>query len=330
MLTVSQILPSIAPFVGGSGVCASDPRALVALNEAVRRLLRKPGAEAHLTQRTVRLPIRGAVLSLPPDIAKIIKVRISNDTLSQAYSRGFEFSSSGPGDWQAAGGAADLIDRGFHCTQYDIPLCVNGEERPNGFRLLALSDSLEEPDASLLIRGRTPSGTEARSLGEVGERLPLSITGDTARVTAEFYRDIIAIVKPATLGYVYLSAFDEITGERFPLATYAPGDTNPQFRRYALRGVDHHDHHLRRADALVQMAARPLVSGLDVPLVQDVTALRYMVQAMAAYDSKDINGGSNFEMLAERSLLEETGHFSQDATAEGLDIQGPRPVAPML
>jgi hypothetical protein len=232
---------------------------------------------------------------------------------------------NGPGDFaEDCLMAQDLVDRGEHCTQYDLPTTVDGEEWTAGFHLLVLSDKPEADDAVLSVRGITPDGREVMAAGKFGESI---LIRDTVGVYSNAsFLSILNIKKPVTNGYVFLHAYDPGTGKTFFLSAFRPDETNPQYRRYRVQGWQYDadgDAVYRSVMALVQMRATPLRGEEDIPLIQNRAALKTMIQALNYYNAGDPKMGAAYEGTAEKILGDDTSTFTGDAD-EGMDLQATR------
>lgn len=320
MLTLGDMRSYLAPYVDG-GVCADSPRIPLVLDEVIERLVNKPDIAGRYTVRMVRLGMYGNDITLPRDIRKIIKFRIEGVRAS-AYTRWFEFMDGGPGDFSdSCLTAQDLVDRGEHCTQYDMPTTVDDEEWTSGFRLMVLSDSAEDPSATLSIRGITPDGREVITEGKFGE--PILIRETVGVYSQATYAAITTIKKPLTNGYVFLYAYDPDTGKAFFLSSFRPDETNPLYRRYRTQGWNYDEDGeavYRSVMALVQMRPVPLRADEDIPLIQNRAALKTMIQAVNYYNAGDPKTAVAYEGTAERILGDDTSSFVGDAN-EGIDLQ---------
>jgi hypothetical protein len=319
MITFGDIKNFIAPYAFG-GVCPDDPRCLDAVNEAVERLLGKPDLVEKLAVRPMRITAWGNSFTTPRLVDRVLKVRI-NETVSNAYSVWYEFMTSGPGMARGdVSGYQDLIDRGEAATCYDIPT------HKSGYHLLALSDSPDDQNLELLVRGLDETGREVFYNGRVGERIPLTGGfGDesVATFTTNKFSRIINVSKPRTAGHVFLMTWDPVTGERFHLADYHPDETTPSYRRYSLKGWNYDKNAVPTPfdiHALVKVRAVPVTRDEDLLLISNRSALKAMVQAIHLYDSNDPERGAAYEGIAERILLDETANYAFDPNA-GLDFQ---------
>jgi len=315
LLTLGKARPLLARYCGvGKG--RTDPTIDDDVNAAIERLMNKP-KNWTWTTRTVIMCAPNGQLTLPREISKIIKARV-NGNFVHPLSRWYEFLEGGPGLLEDSGGPyLDLHDRGFVCTQYDIPLNTP-------LQLMVVSDKAEDADARILIRGIDDTEREVYSANVWGEYVPIS--NDPAWLSEHTFSSISFIQKPITKGYVYLSALDPVTGNRWFLSSFHPQETEPHYRRYFAKelpcyeeGEEQPERVSYRVDALVRMQYIRAVEDSDVLLIQNVGALGMMLKAIRLELAEKWEEALKAEANAERLMKEQTDAFeNQDPT---IDVQ---------
>jgi len=310
--TLGDLLPILAPHAEG-GLCYDDAggpggtnRVTNAINEAVRRLQRKLGSEGMI--ECVQMCVHNGCVTCPRDIEKIMKARIDG-TYAHVFDKWYEFIESGPGMLEDDPGSyVDLIDRGMVPTQYDIP---------ESMRVAVFSDTAEDVDAELLVRGYDETAREVRSQNEdgswyMGEYIP--ITRDVLYYSNNQFSQITSIQKPITNGYVCISAYDQ---DAFPIATeitrehlawYHPDETRPMYRRYGFKTnayteLEDYDY---RLNAVVKMRHIPMRHTSDICRISCIESIEMMMKAIRFYKAEDPEKGLQYENLAEKLLLEDT------------------------
>jgi len=315
MITLGDAIPMLAKYCG-AGKYPIDPTVVDDINQAIEVMMNKPKNWTHLTMNLILCAPNGQ-LTLPREVAKVIKCRV-NGAFADVQSRWYEYLSNGPGllEDQSFDRYSPLIDRGFVCTQYDIP-----EGLP--MFLSVVSDRDEAADAKLLIRGHDETGREVQTGNAWGEYIP--IVGGTASkmwITGHLFADITCIEKPVTKGYVFISAILPETGVRYFLGSIHPDETRPTYRRYFLRETPKHQRvdavgniilpKPYRVDALCRMGYTPASHVSDLLLIQNIGALKYMLKALRLEDADQIDEAMKYEATAERRMSEMTAALEND------------------
>jgi len=291
MMTLAQAKTFCAPWVDRSGIDPDDPRVTARINEA-QELLGPKGKYGDL-MRCLRFCVHGGFLTLGRDIKSVEKYRIDGE-VEHVWSKWYEFLEGGPGPLDSrAGWHKDFIDRGKVCTQYDPHEALS---------LMVVSDEDEDEDAVLTVRGYDDADQEVRWNGQFGEAIPIRKTNPLYSVSK--FRNISNVVKPVTNGYVHLAA---VTTEgafyRYHLASYHPDETNPSYRRYAI-----YQPSTATAGYLVTALCKlqfvPASHDTDVLYIQNLAALKRMIQAIGYYDAGELQKGQQYEVSAEAILAE--------------------------
>ena len=86
----------------------------------------------------------------------------------------------------------------------------------------------------------TPSvGTSGFSMvSTLGTNVVVSAAILPGYTSAKVFSGIAAVRKPITVGTVHLYAVDLVSGSEILIASYAPSETNPCYRRYAITGTE--------------------------------------------------------------------------------------------
>jgi len=179
--------------------------------------------------------------------------------------------------------------------------------------------------------GNDENGQEVRTNDEPGEAVALR--KNLPAYTVNKFSCITSVVKPVTKGYVYLSAYAPDPLVRFDLATYHPDETNPYYRRYRVTAICQCKTALTNcalcaykdtcaaytncaltgttttppytATALVKLRYLPLTHDNDPLLIQNLPAIKMMLQAIRRLDAGDFPTGKAFETSAVNTLLEQ-------------------------
>lgn len=318
-ITLSQAKTFLAPFVG-SGLASNNPKVIDAINEAIMRLLPKLPAEGTIGR--IRFYINNGTITMPREVHSLLTVCV-DDVPVNVFNKWYEFLNYGPGGMDANDSSSnDFIDLGDgFCTHSDIHTAR---------QILAVAGD-DEQDKSIRIMGYDENGEEVRTNGQPGEQVLLK--KNFPLYTEHKFSAITSVVKPVTKGYVYLSAYSPDPLERFDLATYHPDETNPYYRRYrvtaicqcktaltncalcaykdtcraysncALTGTEYIPPYT--ATALVKLRYLPLTYDTDPLLIQNLPAIKMMLQAIRRLDAGEFPTGKAFETSAVELLREQ-------------------------
>lgn len=325
MITLDYAIPRLAKYCG-AGKYPDDPSVVYDINDAIERLMNKPKLWS-FTTRTLTMCAPNGQLTLPREVAKIIKARV-NGRFSEVQSSWFEYLSGGPGLLEARNWSNnELVDRGFVCTQYDIPY-------GQAMQIAVVSDCAEDAGATILFRGYDETGREVRGSTLYGEYVPImGGNQDTMWISKASFSSLISIQKPVTKGYVYISAIVPATGERYFLGSIHPDETNPTYRRYFANEVpvttqaagitaDNLGDHMPtpyRIDAICKLQFVPATHCSDVLQIQNIGAIKMMLIALNLEDALKLDDAAKHEATAERLLGEQTATLENDETNIEID-----------
>lgn len=293
----------LSRIMGASGMAVTDARVLTRLNRAIEELMNKGDWPGILDR--YRFAVYGGMITLPGDLERIVSVA-ANGLPVDMVSPWYEFAANGPGPQDSQTWVDVALDRGEACTIQPIPagepcqLQVVGEldERVSGVR------------PKILIRGYNADGAWVRSdiAGTRSDGIELEINGDTApkQVNSPFnFTGVEAVIKPRTKGYVSLYA--QGSTARYHLATYAPNETLPTYRKYFIPILD------QSATNKILVRARkrfiPVRSDNDFLLITNMGALEEMLAALQCRKTNDINGYYGHKKAAVELLKEEAKSY---------------------
>ena len=341
MLTLQDAFNACSRFVeNGSGAC--DPATVTdRVNEACQRLMVK-GDWPHSTA-LVRARVDQWTFPLPNEIESIRAVNIDNaaSTVNSPY---FRFMASGPGEersW-AGTGAKSLDELGLFCTMYDLPSIerptTEGDEfAADGLRIAAFSTAAVDGTKSVTLQGLDARNAELGATGSVfapGESVRImpwnGVEGELAcevsdlPMSARDYRQLTAWSKPETAGHVSLYAVDPTTSRMWFLAKAHPRAQRPAWRRYRIRGQD-----CVCANVLIygKLAARKLVDMDDILPIQNMAAVKMMVQAIEFENKQQLKNAVEYEAQAIRLLSEQKADhdhsgFQVNVVDHDVDLMG--------
>ena len=311
-ITLKQAREFLAPFVG-SGLVSTNPKVVEAINEAIMRLLPKMPAEGTIAR--FRFCISNGTITMPREIQTLLAVNVDTTPVS-IFSRWYEFLNYGPGTMDDnQSNSQDFIDLGDgFATHTDI----------NTARPILVVAGAEEQDKTIRIMGNDENGLEVRSDDGPGEAVKINKLFPI--YTAKKFSAITSVVKPVTKGYVYLSAYEPVVLERYALAIYHPDETNPSYRRYRVTGVTTENVPIT-VTALVKLGYIPLSYDTDVLLIQNLAAIKIMLQAIRRLDAGDFPTGKAFETSAKQTLQEQVDDIQPQSNQ--INIETAMPAAGM-
>jgi hypothetical protein len=277
--------------VNQNGMCGTDPQLLARTNEAQERLLNK-GLYAG-TYGRYSICVYGGCITLPREFESILGYNFDGAP-SQVYNQWYEFMANGPGiapigDWRR------LIDRGYVSTFRDLP---------EQSYIRVYTDLVEDSSATILFRGSDSLNNRVQTLEADeyidGERLSLQSSPVT---TTKAFKEIEFINKTVTKGWVRVYAVNVDTGSENCIAILAPNETLPQYRRYAVPGLE------REKGATVTILAKrkfiPVVSDDDDLIVTNLGALKMMAIAIEKEENNNLDEAMKYEEKAVELLREE-------------------------
>ena len=333
LLTLSDILPVARRFVDSGAVC--DPNALIdAIHEANQRLLLK--ADWPHTTMLVRAKVDKDTFPLPREAASIRAVNFDNmpSTVESPY---FQFMSAGPGEAQSwtDGLNPNLEEVGRFPTMYDLPdtetwvgpLVSDITQNSLGLRIMAFSTSPADATKTIQIRGRSHTNTPHSSSSvefnpdETVKIVPWngaegSLQGSLAQkpMSANVYRSITSWTKPVTAGHISLYGVNPTTSEMYFLAKAHPNDLAPTWRRFRIRNKLECGENILM---LCKIAAERPSLPTDIMPIQNLAAMKSMLQAISNENAGNLNAAVNFEANAVRLLTEQKA----DSDNQGPTVQ---------
>ena len=334
LYTLSDAISSCARFVeDGSGACDRD--AVVSrINEACQRLSVK-GDWPH-TMVLVRARVDNQTFPLPREVASIRALNVDNgpSTVNSPY---FRFMASGPGEEQSWSGTGHVNadELGVFPVMYDIPSI----ERPDGscsetgrtfasdgLQLMAFSTSPSDANLSVSLRGldkwNAELGATEESFTPV-EEVRINpwhggegeLTGSLSdlHVSERLYKQLTGWSKPQTAGYVSLYAVELSTSRMWFLGKAHPDDTKPAWRRYRLRGQTNCGSNIL---IFGKLAALTMSDNDDILPIQNIPAIRHLVQAIEFENKQQLKNAMEYEATAIRLLSEQ----KQDYDSNGPEV----------
>ena len=124
---------------------------------------------------------------------------------------------------------------------------------------------------------------------------------------------IIKVIKPVTYGRVGLYGYNTCTQTLEDVAQYDAGETEPEFMQYELKrhGISNYCE-LTAVAALVKLKFVPVVTSTDLVLIDNLDALKLMMQSCRFADAGDRDSARKYETDAIRELNLQLGDENPD------------------
>jgi hypothetical protein len=126
---------------------------------------------------------------------------------------------------------------------------------------------------------------------------------ELTRITTNAFRNVDAINKTATKGWVRVYAVDPDTGSEACVAILAPEETLPMYRRYAIPGFENSNGSV--VTVLAKRKFIPVVTDDDDLIVTNLGALKMMAIAIEKEENNNIQEAVVYEAKAVELLKEE-------------------------
>lgn len=327
--TVADAIKICGPFMQG-GSCNEDT-ALSYLTEACDRLMKK--ADWKHTLQLVRIRTNRAIFPLPREVETIRAVCIDGSP-RMVFDQAYEFIGNGPGEvfHPDASSIRDIQYLGSFPTMYDMPdyesfysnetNCTN-RILNDGYKIIAFSTSSEDIKnfRSLTIYGNSVYHNQIDTSAldtfmDSGETVAINQWADNIegvigpklsqlQMTTKKFISVSLLEKPITKGYVTVYAVDPDNKYLWLLAKIHPLDIRPMWERYRIINQALDRSFSANILALCKLKVLKLVDTSDICPIQNLYALKHMVQAITAENLHQADIASYHEATAIRILNEE-------------------------
>lgn len=311
LFTLKQGRDFVRRFVN-DGSC-KDSQVDARVDEAMRRLW--PEALTYNSTQRLRIRSENSCFPLPYFAETVVSVDVDGSP-APVRNRFYEFLSSGPGDLsvRSRGPTTGVIDDGEHGTQWDIPVADDaGTGRvEQQYKLVAFSDDREDfiSGKTLKIRGfshRLQEITITLKINSWSDETEGLVQGswEDNNISEEYMRQVSQVYKPVTRGYVSLYAVDPVTSRMHFLSKMHPKEERPSYRRYKV---------LNKCCGttclllLIKMKYITPEEDDDILPIQNLDALKLMVQALREEDAKNLQLSLVLEEKAKILLNKQLAH----------------------
>lgn len=322
-LTLAACRPAIASILG---VCTTDTRIPILLNEAQERLMSK-GKWVGTVVR-YRFCTSDSCLTMPRQIETIEAWALCDQPMT-VRDRWYEFVQNGPGQRRSdLGNASQLIDRGTACSYLDISGPLS--------KINVVPSVTEDPAARILLQGydqfanwiRTEDPA-ASGLWIDGEYVTLYGSGTQSH---SYFSTLTGVIKPITQGPISLFEWPaSLGGNLQQLAYYESDETLPIYRRYLVPALadtgscstsqDSCDN--RTITVLAKLRHMPVAVDNDFLILGNLAALKLMSQAVIKEQRNLFQEAAYYEAKAVGELQNELSSFEGDGVVPILRMEHP-------
>lgn len=298
MLTVSEAMDSRINRI--SGVCPGSADFYQLLNDATRQLMRRGNFWG--TVKVLRGCIYNNCLTFPRAVGTVLALDNCHGS-APPKNQWYEFNSVLPEHvrhWNRHGS--------FHCGS-NLALVDNGTTpvfnqipRLNDRYLQFYITQPSDVGKTITVFGLDGNGLDiltTRSDGTIQPGIVLSLAIPFIQ-TPTLIRRVDRVIKSVTDGPVYGFQFDG--NNRFPLATYAPTETLPDYRTSRLSGNHGHSAFPNQIAAFVKLEFIKASTPDDLVLIDNLDALALGMQSAKLNDAFDSAGAEGMMSRAVHEL----------------------------
>jgi hypothetical protein len=322
-LTLLSMKPIAARVIG---VCATDARIPLYLNEAQERLMSK-GRWVGTVIR-YRICTSESCITLPRQIETVEAWALCDCPLT-VRDKWYEFAANGPGQRRSdLGSSMNMIDRGTACVYQDMSGTTSF--------INVQSAVAEAVDARILLRGYDDNAQWIRTQEPAasgiwidGEYVAINTTGTRS---VNKFSSLTEAIKPVTNGPVNLFEWPAALGANFQqIAYYESDETLPIYRRYLIPNIANackcnnaqDDCASKTVTILAKLRHIPVSNDNDFLVLQNRSALKLMIQAILKEERNVWNEATVYEARAVQELENELGSHEGDGPVSILRIIDP-------
>lgn len=301
-----------------AGACNNSPEFLALLNESTRRLLRKGDWEG-TTQPIYICAYNGCVV-FNRYVGAVRRLSICNQTV-EVENLWWNWA---PRDhlcrWNTAGIWHSMAGRDVHMSAFGrTPVFqdILGEGR----LVRAYARCQNDLGKTIKIFGTDNNGQALHERDSNGNwRDGITLTLITPFASTDVYvRSVTRIIKQQTQCPVDMYAYWASEDALEVLAHYDPSETNPSYAKYQLEQGCCQSGCVRGLLALIKLQFVPVQVDTDLVLIQNLDALKDMMQSIKLREAGDIEGAARFQSSATRELNNELRDANPDDQFAGVD-----------
>ncbi len=127
--------------------------------------------------------------------------------------------------------------------------------------------------------------------------------------TSQRFREVTRISKPLTVGMIDVYGYDSTADVLYDMAHYEPSETEPRYRHTSIRGGCG-SRGCRTSDGtkamqvtfLAKLKFIPVVLDSDIVQIDNIAALKFMIQSLRSSENGDIDSSAKLETQAIHEL----------------------------
>lgn len=291
-----------------AGKCANSAEFSDLINRVTRRLLKRGawwGSEV-----VVKLCVYGCDIVWPRYVGTVMGIRTCCG--GQMEIKNNWYSILGPHHGHSIGWHSDL-----HMTDNGTAPCYSEISGNTGKFIRYHIVKNEDVGKTITFFGKQygaqPLQELVNGVWQMGQTLiavpPVAPPAVSYTQTTTLVTKIEEVTRQATQGMTYLYEVDPTTGLLRDLAVYEPNETNPQYRRSTIHGInalpsytDSYGRKVRTIEALVKLEFVPVVNDRDFLLVDDFDALAMGIKALRLEEADDAQNAEIYFTKAIREL----------------------------
>ncbi len=322
------------------GACPGDPRFLLRLNTACRRLLKR--GKYWGTFGRYRLCVTSGCLSLPPQIATLESLAVCGRPL-RLHDQWFEFLENGLGIQQSngtcAGGSCGVswscVDDGRYRGRFPTFADVTGVDK----KLWLVCDLTADVGKEVLVMGYDENNNWIRTVqdGVMADGEVIALAQSPGTVSTKIFSIITDVqLNDPRDGQCWMYAlapdYTPMTSDAVMLANYQYFETRPSYARYYIGGILSGSNgngdgcRLTTVDVMAKHDFIPVVKDNDYLVIGNLDALEFMIQALEKYRNAESQAQTGeaiaFERLAENELDKELAHYRGSGVVTGITVSG--------
>lgn len=259
---------------------------------------------------------RAGVITVPPYVGHIRKMNIcrTHMPLRGLYFDFLDYDKRGQHWWNGwCGPEIGFAPQGYVPTLVDVPAQYNSNNYQTGANpwmpstttvIRAYADNAADIGKTVTLYGLDNSLAVLRTttVNPWTDGITLTLVGGPAFATSAVnVSSLHRVLKDATSGTVRITAYNTATAVETALATYSPAETNPAYARYNVFLPNYQNTAsppIYDAIAACKLRFVPVVSDNDPVLIENLFALKLMMQALRFSEAGDQQSATAFQARA--------------------------------
>ncbi len=341
--TLKQVRSELQAVAGTTGMNVSDSRFTDRLNLCQQELMDTGDYPGVVDRWLFKADQATGHVALPSFLDRLMSVTV-DDVPRTIVSPWYEFYQYGPGqqdDYTAYGRARRcwidvVMDRGETPVQVPIPDSNSGMDGPWVLRIYPAVDETVGAEIPVInVQGLDDDGLIIRSLTDgtagdyyTGLNIPIDFAQGYVETTQQ-YSKITGVIKPATNGYVKITAWNGV--DEVELSNYAYNETTPSYRRYYIPAIHNRGRSGVREKVLLGRCRKrfvPVSEDDDLLIISNINALKSMIIAQWKRDAGDYEAYGIQKQTAVDILKREAEGYHGKSRIPSITFQRGYPVGP--